>query len=72
MNADLRKKAKHGFEKDFFKLVKNAVFGKTKRNIRQHRDIKLVTTEIRKSYLVSELNNHTTKFFIEYLLAIET
>ena len=40
-------------------------------NVRKHRDIKLVTTERRRNYLVSEPNYHTTKFFTEHLLAIE-
>ena len=40
-------------------------------NVRKHRDIKLVTTERRRNYLVSELNYHTTKFFTDYFLAIE-
>ena len=40
-------------------------------NVRKHRDIKLVATEKRRNYLVSEPNYHTTKFFIEQLLAIE-
>ena len=40
-------------------------------NARKHRDIKLVTTERRRNYLVSKTNYHTTKFFIENLLAIE-
>ena len=71
MNTDLRKKAKNDFEKDFFKLMNNAVFGKTMENVRKHRDIKLVTTEKRRNYLVSEPNHHTTKFFTENLLAIE-
>ena len=71
MNTKLRQKAKNNFEKDFFKLMNNAVFGKTMENVRKHRDIKLVTTERRRNYLVSEPNYHTTKFFTENLLAID-
>ena len=48
-----------------------AVFIKTMENVRKHRDIKLVTTERRRNYLVSEPNYHTAKFFTENLLAIE-
>ena len=71
MNTELRKQAKHDFEKDFFKLMSNSVFGKTMENVRKHRDIKLVTTDKRRNKLVSELNYHTTKYFSVNLLAIE-
>ena len=40
-------------------------------NVRKHQDIKLITTERKRDYLVSEPNYHTTKFFAENLLAIE-
>ena len=71
MNTKLRTEAKHKFEKDFFKLINNSAFGKTMENVRNHRDIKLVTTDIRRNKLVSEPNCHTTKQFSENLLAIE-
>ena len=70
MNAELRKQANH-FEKDFFKLMNNSVFGKTIENVRKHRDIKLVTTNKKKSKIVSEPNYHATKYFSENLLATE-
>ena len=57
------KKVKNDFKKDFFELMNNAVFWKTMDNIRKHREIKLVTTERRRNYLVSEPNYHTTKNF---------
>ena len=71
MNTELRKQARNDFEKDFFKLMNNAIFGKTMENVRKHRDIKLVTTDKRRNQLVSEINYHKTKRFSENLLAIE-
>ena len=71
MNTRLRKEAKNDFEKDFFKLMNNAVFGKTMENVRNHRDIKIVTTNRQRNKLVSEPNYHTTKHISENLLIIE-
>ena len=71
MNTKLRKEAKNEFEKDFFKLMNNSVFGKTMENVRNHRDIKLITTDKRRKRLVSEPNYHSHKNFSEHLMAIE-
>ena len=71
MNTELRKIAKNDFEKDFFKLMNNAVFGKTMENARRYRDITLVTTDKKRSKLVSELNYHTMNYFLEDLSIIE-
>ena len=71
MNTKLRKEAKNEFEKDFFKLMNNSVFRKTMENVRNHRDIKLVTTNQRRNQLASEPNYHTTKYFSENLIAIK-
>ena len=71
MNTKLKQTTKINFEKDYFKLMNNAVSGKTMENVRNNRNIKLVTTERRKNYLVSEPNYHTTEFFTENLIAIE-
>ena len=69
INTELKKQAKSDFEKDFFTLMNNSVFGKTMKNVRKHRDIKLVTTDKRKNQLVFEPNYHTAKWFSEDLLA---
>ena len=71
MNTELRKIAKNDFAKDFFKLMNNAVFGKTMENVRKHRDIKLVTTDKKRSKLVSEPNYHTMNYISEDLSIIE-
>ena len=51
--------------------MNNAGFGKTMENVKKYRDIKFVTTERRRNYLVSEPNYYTARFFTENLLAIE-
>ena len=51
--------------------MNNAVFRKTMENVKKHRDIKLVTTERRRDYLLSEPNYLTTKVFTEHLIAIK-
>ena len=71
MNTELRKVAKKDFEKDLFKLMNNSVFRKTMENIRKRRDIKLVTTDKKRSKLVSELNYHTINLISEDLSIIE-
>ena len=71
MNTKKRMEAKNEFEKNFFKLMINSVFGKTMENLRKHRDIKLVTTDEKRSKLISEPNYHTTKRFSENLLVVE-
>ena len=71
MNMELRKLAKDDYEKDLFKLMDNAVFGKTMENIRTHRDIKLVTTDKKRNKLVSEPNYHTMNYISEDLSIIE-
>ena len=71
MNTKLRQKAKNKFEKDFFKLMNNGIFGKTMEKEGKHRNIKLVAAERRRNYLISEPNYQTIKFFTENLLALE-
>ena len=70
-NTKLRMESKNEFDKGFYKLMNNAVYGKTMENVRNHRDIKLVTTNARRKQLVSRPNYHTCKRFSENLIAIE-
>ena len=71
MNTELRKAAKNDFEKDLFKLMNNSVFEKTMENIRNHKDIKLVTTDKNRNKLLSEPNYHTINLISEDLSIIE-
>ena len=71
MNTELRKLANNYFEKDFYKLMNNSVFGKTIENVRKNRDIRLVTTDKKRSKLVSEPNYHTMNLISENLSIIE-
>ena len=71
MNTELRKVASNDFERDFYKLMNNSVFGKTMENVRKHRDIKLVTTDKKRSKLVSGPNYHTMNYISKDLSIIE-
>ena len=62
-NTELRKEATNYFEKDFFKMICNAVFGKTMQNVRSEKDIKLLTTDNQMNKLVSQPNFCSSKIF---------
>ena len=71
MNTEKRMNVKNEFEKEFFKLMNNSVFSKTLENVRNHRDIKLVTTDKQRNKFASEPNYHSTKYILEDLLVME-
>ena len=71
LNTELRKNAKNEFEKDFYKLKINSVYGKTLQNDRKHRDIKLVITEAKRNKLASEPNYHSAKYISKHLLVMK-
>ena len=70
-NTELRKEAKNEFEKDFFKLMNNAVFGKMIENVRKKKNIKLIVSEERRKKLASEPNYKACATFSDNLMAIE-
>ena len=71
MNRQLRTKATNEFEKDFYKLWNNSVYGKTMENVRKHRDIRLAESDKKRNILASEPNYHSTKCISEDLLIME-
>ena len=71
LNTKLRKDAKNEFEKDFFKLINNSVFGKTMENIRNHKDMKLVTSDKKYLKYVMKPNFKDGHLFSKHLLAME-
>ena len=70
LNTKLRTEGKTDFEKDFFKLMNNSVFGKTMENIRNRVDIKLVTTDLQAEKLIAKPNYHHRTVFNEKLTAV--
>ncbi|XP_057297634.1 uncharacterized protein LOC130628666 [Hydractinia symbiolongicarpus] len=70
-NTAPRTAAKNDFEKDLYKLLNNSVFGKTMENIRNHRNIKLVTNEAAYSKLVMQPNFKGGKYFSKNLMSME-
>ena len=71
MTTRLRKEAKNDFEKDFSELMNNSVFGKTMENVKNHRDIKIVTTNKQRNRLASKPNYHSIKCISKDLLIME-
>ena len=69
-NTEKRKNAKNNFEKDFFKLMNNSVFGKTIENIRKRVDVRLVTNEKKLLKLASKPTYVSSKIFNENLVAV--
>ena len=69
-NTEKRKHAKNSFEKDFFKLMNNSVFGKTMENLRKRVDVRLVTNENKLNKLTSNPTYVSRKIFNENLMAV--
>ena len=69
-NTEKRKNAKNDFEKDFFKLMNNSVFGKTMENLRKRVDVRLVTGEKKLLKLTSKPTYVSSKIFNENLVAV--
>ena len=71
LNTQKRAQARNAFEKDFFKLMNNSVFGKTMENIRKHVNVELVTNSSKMKKLVAQPTFKSAKQFNEHLVAVE-
>ena len=69
-NTEKRQHAKNSFEKDFFKLMNNSIFGKTMENLRKRVDVRLVTNEKKLDKLTSKPTYVSSKIFNENLMAV--
>ena len=69
-NTKLRIESKNSFEKDFFKLMNNAIFGKTIENIRKRQNIKIIDNVKKAKKLSSQPNFKRSTIFDENLIAI--
>ena len=69
-NTNLRTQAKNNFEKDFYKLMNNSVFGKTMENIRNRVNVQLVTSREKFKKLVAKPNFRSRKIFNENLVSV--
>jgi len=69
-NTKERAKAKNDFEKDFYKLMNNSVFGKTMENVREHKNIKLVNSERKRKMYASKVNYKNTVRFTDKFMAM--
>ncbi|GFT98807.1 uncharacterized protein NPIL_213371 [Nephila pilipes] len=69
-NTKLRTKAVNDFQKDFYKLMNNSIFGKTMENVRRRVDIRLCSTEEQARKLIAKLNFNRRTIFSENLMAV--
>ena len=70
LNTELRTKATDNFEKNFFKLMNNSVFGKTMENVRNRVNIDLISNEAQARKFISEPRYEDRKIFSENLITI--